>query len=199
MRDTYDVIGRTYATRRQADPRLAGRIAAEIGDTTTVRNVGAGTGSYEPVRAEVVAVEPSAVMIAQRSCTAAPSVRAYAEALPFSDGAFDVVLAVFTVHHWDDQRRGLDVQPLPIPGDCVDGFLGAFWQRPDAYLDQGVREGISSFGRLSSVEGQLARLRRDLVSGQWERQYGALRGRESLDIGYRLVVTDRSKRGAPSA
>ena len=253
MQDTYDVIGRTYATRRQADPRLAGRIAAVIGDTTTVLNVGAGTGSYEPVREEVVAVEPSAVMIAQRSCTAAPSVRACAEALPFSDGAFDVVLAVLTVHHWGDQRRGLeecarvarervviltwdpesagfwlvqdyfpeileidrrifprldvlaaalgpiDVQPLPIPGDCVDGFLGAFWRRPDAYLDQGVREGISSFGRLSSIEGQLARLRRDLVSGQWERQYGALRERECLDIGYRLVVTDRSQRGAPSA
>jgi hypothetical protein len=54
-----------------------------------------------------MAVEPSGVMIAQRPSDAAPVVCARAEALPFRDNAFDVALAIFTVHHWRDVTRGL--------------------------------------------------------------------------------------------
>jgi SAM-dependent methyltransferase len=36
-----------------------------------------------------------------------------------------------------------EVLTLPIPHDCADGFLGAFWRRPEAYLDPGVRAGMS--------------------------------------------------------
>src|SRR5687767_15379427 len=106
--DTYDAIGRSYSTRRRPDPRLAARLDALIGRDSTVLNVGAGTGSYEPVRSGVVAVEPSSVMISQRFPSAAPAVRAVAEALPFRDRAFDVVLAILTIHHWKDQKRGLE-------------------------------------------------------------------------------------------
>lgn len=106
--DTYDVIGRSYSTRRQPDARLAARLDALIGCDTTVLNVGAGTGSYEPARSGVVAVEPSPVMLSQRPPSAAPAVRAVAEALPFQDQAFNVVLAILTVHHWKEQRRGLE-------------------------------------------------------------------------------------------
>jgi SAM-dependent methyltransferase len=73
----------------------------------TVVNVGAGTGSYEPRDRRVVAVEPSPTMIAQRPRDAAPAVVARAEALPLADGSVDAALAVLTVHHWSDQRRGL--------------------------------------------------------------------------------------------
>lgn len=70
-------------------------------------NVGAGTGSYEPADREVLAVEPSAVMRAQRPPDAAPCVAAYAESLPFADGCFDSAMAVATVHHWRDPIAGL--------------------------------------------------------------------------------------------
>jgi len=243
--DTYDSIGRSYSTRRQPDPRVAARLGAVIGDDSTVLNVGAGTGSYEPLRTGVVAVEPSTVMLRQRQPLAAPAVRAVAEALPFQDEAFDVVLAILTVHHWKSQRRGLeecarvarervviltwdpgtdgfwlvrdyfpeilandreifpsmellsavlgsiDVHPLPIPADCVDGFLGAYWQRPEAYLDEAVRAGISAFSRLKSIGPQLERLERDLMSGEWERRNAELYDRAELDLGYRLVMSKR--------
>ena len=243
--ETYDAIGRAYATRRQPDPRLAARLHALIGCDSSVLNVGAGTGSYEPIRGGVVAVEPSTVMLRQRPPLAAPAVRAVAEALPFHDRAFDVVLGILTVHHWNDQRRGLEecarvagdrvviltwdpdadgfwlvrdyfpdilaidrqifpsmellravlgpitVQSLPIPRDCVDGFLGAFWLRPEAYLDEEVRAGISTFGRLTNIGPQLERLERDLVSGNWERRNAELRDRTDLDVGYRLVTAER--------
>ena len=103
----YDNIGRGYARRRQTEPRIAALIDAALGDARTVVNVGAGTGSYEPVDRDVTAVEPSATMIAQRPPGAAPVVQASAEALPFEDGAFDAALAVLTVHHWADWRRGI--------------------------------------------------------------------------------------------
>ena len=103
----YDRIGRRYAQRRRPDPRIAARIARALGNARTVVNVGAGAGSYEPEDRHVVAVEPSEVMIAQRPREAAPVVRAVAEALPFSNNQFDAALAVLTVHHWTDPKRGV--------------------------------------------------------------------------------------------
>ena len=70
-------------------------------------NVGAGTGSYEPPDRDVTAVEPSAVMRAQRPAGAAPCVAAAAESLPFEDQSFDAAMAVSTVHHWPDPIAGL--------------------------------------------------------------------------------------------
>jgi SAM-dependent methyltransferase len=107
MEATYDTIGRNYARYRQPDPRIARQIDAALGDAELVLNVGAGTGSYEAHERRVVAVEPSEVMIAQRSSGAAPAVRALARALPFSDGSFDAAMAIFTVHHWPDAAAGL--------------------------------------------------------------------------------------------
>lgn len=69
--------------------------------------MGAGTGNYEPQGRTVVAVEPSEVMLAQRPSAAAPAIQAMAESLPFGDGAFDVALAILTVHHWRDPTAGL--------------------------------------------------------------------------------------------
>jgi SAM-dependent methyltransferase len=88
------------------------------------------------------------------------------------------------------------VTPLRVPHDCVDGFLGAYWRRPEAYLDAGVRSGMSTFGRLApeaarSVDAGLARLADDLASGRWEARYGHLRAQEQIDLGYRIVVAER--------
>jgi SAM-dependent methyltransferase len=81
----------------------------------------------------------------------------------------------------------VSIVPLPVPHDCVDGFLGAYWARPAAYLDATVRAGISSFARLRTEQG-LARLRADLDSGAWHDRYGHLLGADALDVGYRIVV-----------
>lgn len=248
----YNRIGHGYAQQRRPDPRIAARLLAALGPARTVLNVGAGAGSYEPGDRHVVAVEPSAVMLAQRPPGAAPAVQARAEALPFADRAFDAVLAVLTLHHWADRAGGLaecarvarervvlltwdpacdgfwlmrdylpafleidrrifppledygvalgagtrlEVAPVPIPRDCVDGFLGAYWGRPAAYLDPVVRAGISTFAHPGTEPG-IERLRADLASGAWQARHGHLLEEEALDIGYRLVVAHLPRRGA---
>jgi SAM-dependent methyltransferase len=103
----YDRIGRNYGAIRRADARLAARIWAALGDARSVVNVGAGTGSYEPTDREVVAVEPSAVMIHQRPPGSATVVQATAEALPFEGDSFDAATAILTLHHWSDVEAGL--------------------------------------------------------------------------------------------
>ena len=103
----YDGIGEGYALRRRPDPRIASAIVSALSDAGTVVNVGAGTGSYEPTDRVVHAVEPSGMMISQRPADAAPCVRASAESLPFGTGAYDAAMAVLTIHHWSDWRRGL--------------------------------------------------------------------------------------------
>jgi len=85
---------------------------------------------------------------------------------------------------------GADVERVPIPHDCRDGFLGAFWRRPERYLEPAVRPGISTFGELdpSILDTALWRLGNDLKSGAWQRHYGGLLALDELDIGYRLIV-----------
>jgi SAM-dependent methyltransferase len=241
----YDTIGRSYAATRGEDPRLRERIHVALGDARTVLNVGAGTGSYEPRDRDVLAVEPSAVMRAQRAPHAAPAIEASADALPFADASFDATMAVLTDHHWPDRARGLaemrrvarrravvfqhdpqvgadfwlareylptflrrlqgkrladlmaplgdvELRPVPIPHDCADGFLGAFWRRPHAYLDPEVRAGISVFRLLpeDEVAVAVAALRADVESGAWARRHADLLEREELDLGFRLVVAE---------
>jgi SAM-dependent methyltransferase len=247
MTGTYDRIGATYAATRRPDPRIAGRILEALGDATSVVNVGAGAGAYEPTDRFVVGVEPSATMIRQRDQGSARVVQALAEALPFADGAFESALAVLTVHHWSNLPRGLgevrrvarrravvltwdqdvwesfwlirdylpcireldrpraipmrdlvamlgggSVHSVPIPHDCIDGFHGAFWRRPEAYLDPRVRAGISTYALMSAADRDrgLRALAADLESGAWREQHGALLALDELDLGYRLVVAE---------
>jgi SAM-dependent methyltransferase len=104
----YERYGRTYAHHRRADPRIAARIHATLGEARTVLNVGAGAGSYEPSEDRwVLAVEPSATMRSQRPAGAAPAIDARAEALPFDEDAFDAAMACVTIHHWDPPAAGL--------------------------------------------------------------------------------------------
>lgn len=90
----------------------------------------------------------------------------------------------------------VEVRPLPVPHDCVDGFLGAYWRRPHAYLDAGARGAISSFSMIGDVEPGLARLRGDLEDGTWERRHGHLLRQTQADLGYRLVVAHRGTGGS---
>ena len=77
---------------------------------------------------------------------------------------------------------------VPIPHDCVDGFLGAYWRRPRAYLSASVRSAISTFSKLGDIAQGLARLQAELSSGEWERRHGDVLTRDTLDLGYRLVI-----------
>ncbi|WP_327287145.1 class I SAM-dependent methyltransferase [Streptomyces sp. NBC_01198] len=101
----YDRIGTGYRDIRRPDPRLHALITRALDGARSVVNVGAGAGSYEPVGAAVTAVDPSRVMLDQHP--GAAKVKASADALPFPDGSFDAAMAVMTVHHWPDLRRGL--------------------------------------------------------------------------------------------
>ena len=242
---SYDIIGRSYTATRATDPRIAAAIWEALGDASTVVNVGAGTGNYEPPDREVTAVEPSAVMIAQRPPEAAPAVQASAEVLPFEDASFDAAMAVLTLHHWADWRAGLEelrrvarrvvvfswdpsfagrlwvsaeylpelidedvesfpsladqagalramrVSAVPIPHDCRDGFYGAHWRRPEAYLDPVVRAGISTMAKRApgELDAGLARLADDIRTGAWAEGHADLLELEELDLGYRLLVS----------
>jgi SAM-dependent methyltransferase len=82
----------------------------------------------------------------------------------------------------------IQVTAVPIPADCRDGFLGAYWKRPRAYLDPAVRAGISTFAKIGNITEQLARLENDLDSGKWQQRYSSLENIDELDLGYRLVA-----------
>jgi len=91
-----------------------------------------------------------------------------------------------------EMRRALGplrVEPVPVPHDCIDGFLGAYWRRPEAYLDARIRAGVSAFAKLAAAEPALERLRADLENGTWHERHGDLATRRELDLGYRVVVT----------
>jgi SAM-dependent methyltransferase len=103
----YETHGKGYAGRRRADPRIAARIEAALGDARSVLNVGAGAGSYEPRDRWVLAVEPSATMRAQRPEDAAPALAGAAESLPLDDDSVDAAMACVTIHHWPERARGL--------------------------------------------------------------------------------------------
>ena len=103
----YEATGAGYGARRRTDPRIAAIVHHALGDSRSVVNVGAGAGSYEPDDRDVVAVEPSASMRAQRPVDAGPVVNATAEALPFADASLDAAMAMVTVHQWSNWRRGI--------------------------------------------------------------------------------------------
>lgn len=83
-----------------------------------------------------------------------------------------------------------NVEAVPVPADCQDGFAGAYWNRPEAYLDPVVQEGMSCFAQLDAAirERGMEQLRRDLESGAWDARHGHLRAEPSHDFGYRILT-----------
>jgi hypothetical protein len=82
--------------------------------------------------------------------------------------------------------------PVPVPHDCVDGFGGAYWRRPHAYLDPSVQAGMSLFAMTPkpALREGLSRLRADLASGEWNRRHQDLLDSQQLDLGYRLLIAE---------
>ncbi len=93
----------------------------------------------------------------------------------------------------DELAEMLDatVEAVPVPRDCTDGFTGAYWGRPEGYLDPEVRAGMSAMQTMDQemVEARMDRLAADLASGAWDERHGHLRALPDLDVGYRLLVT----------
>jgi len=93
----------------------------------------------------------------------------------------------------DTVRIGLnvvDVRPLPVPWDCTDGFLGAYWRRPECYLDPAARSAISGLSLLDQdiVAQAMRRLASDIADGTWLARHGDLAGLGEVDLGYRLAI-----------
>src|SRR2546423_12398979 len=157
----YDTIGANYTVTRRTEPRIAARIWAAFGDARTILNVGAGTGSYEPPDRDVTAVEPSALMRAQRPAGSAPCVAATAESLPFEDQSFDAAMAFATIHHWPDPVAGLREmrrvarRVVVFTHESSDtGWLGRFWLTRD-YLPEvaDILVGRPTLAELASAIG----------------------------------------------
>jgi len=85
------------------------------------------------------------------------------------------------------------IEPVPVPHDCTDGFGGAYWRRPEAYLDPEVRASISGLALMTDgIAGRaVKRLEADLRSGAWHERNAELLDLDELDVGYRLVIADR--------
>jgi SAM-dependent methyltransferase len=88
-----------------------------------------------------------------------------------------------------DRIGAAAIRVVPVPADCRDGFIEAFWARPEAYLDPVVREGMSGMRAMDQdvVHAAMGRLAADLESGAWDRRHGHLRDQPELDLGYRVV------------
>jgi SAM-dependent methyltransferase len=99
--------GDAYRAVRGPDPRIAAQLLAALGAARSVLNVGAGTGSYEPLDRLVIPVEPSAEMRARRPRYLPPALALTSAAIPLDDGAVDAAMSVLSVHHWPDLTAGL--------------------------------------------------------------------------------------------
>ena len=86
----------------------------------------------------------------------------------------------------------VQVDVAPLPADCIDGSLCAYWRRPEAYLDARIRSATSGFAEQPQheLEPGLRRLADDIASGAWASKYAWLLERESLDVGFRLIVAE---------
>ncbi|MFL0289353.1 class I SAM-dependent methyltransferase [Mycobacterium sp. SMC-21] len=82
--------------------------------------------------------------------------------------------------------------PIPVPHDCTDGFGGAYWRRPHAYLDETVRAGMSlcALTPKHQLEAGLSRLATELNTGEWAIKNAHLLDLAELDLGYRLLVAE---------
>jgi SAM-dependent methyltransferase len=86
---------------------------------------------------------------------------------------------------------GARMEPVLIPWDCADGFFEAYWRRPEAYLDDRVRRGVSVWAKVGSQAEQRAvrGLREDLASGQWAERNSDLVALDAAELGLRLLTS----------
>ena len=97
---------------------------------------------------------------------------------------------------WEQELRAIlgDIvmTPVPVPHNCMDGFYGAYWRRPEAYLQVDVRTGISVFAQLSSgaVDRAIEALSADLETGRWQERHRELLTMDELHLGYYVITAE---------
>ena len=150
----YDEIGVDYIATRRPDPRIAAYLAPHVAGLTRLLNVGAGSGSYEPMDREVVAIEPSWRMIKQRTADSSPSVQGKSESLPFRRDSFDGSLALLTLHHWNSIAEGLQEMKRVSCKGCVSKVVEiSFGASPSGLSFAAVRPRGQGFRRRLADRG----------------------------------------------
>jgi SAM-dependent methyltransferase len=194
----YGCVGVGYSRYRRPEPRIAALIGQALGNAKSVLNVGAGAGSYEPTNRQVVAVEPSAAMRAQRARHLPPAIDAVAERLPFADASFDASMATFTVHQWQDLAAGLAEMRRVTRGPvviltCDPERLSLFWL--DRYAPEVTEVEARRYPEIAAIGGALGAavdvapvpIPLDCSDGFGEAYYG--RPERLLDPGARLACS----------
>ena len=84
----------------------------------------------------------------------------------------------------------VEIQPVPIPLDCVDGFSEAYYGRPERLLEPGARLANSAWSFVDPAVGPrfVAHLGRDLADGTWDGRHGHLRNQPFFEGSLRLIV-----------
>ena len=135
----YRVAGGDYARARPDYPGEVLEVLRRelaVGPSTTVVELGAGTGKFTRMLAPevglLVATEPVAAMRAElAAAVTAPIVGAAAEAVPLRAGCADLVVAA-TAFHWFRGREALaEAHRVLRPG----GGLALVWNNPDRSCD----------------------------------------------------------------
>ncbi|MDF1657891.1 MAG: methyltransferase domain-containing protein [Verrucomicrobiales bacterium] len=87
----------------------------------------------------------------------------------------------------------LELVRFPLPFDIQDHFAAAGWARPEVYLEEQYRSGISHFasGDQEQIREDAVRLSRDLESGLWDRKFGELRNSKILEVGFLFMKIQR--------
>lgn len=85
-----------------------------------------------------------------------------------------------------------EVQTVPVPIDCTDGFTEAYYARPEAFLEPAVRRSQSAWSFVKEEDQRrfVKRLREDLESGNWDREYGEWRKKPFFEGSLRLIVSN---------
>lgn len=243
----YEANGGGYAAIRRPDPTIEAAIWAALGEATSVVNVGAGAGSYEPTDRVVIPVEPSASQRAERPSILAPALDGVAGDLPLENDSVDAAMTTISVHQWPDLEAGLAemrrvargpvvvltfdpahlatfwfaevgpamwahergrmpsidrivaglggsarVETVPVPLACTDGFMTAFYRRPERILDPAVRRAQSAWSFVDDEEERSIcdTLAASLASGDWDARSGHLRTQPTYDGSLRLIVAE---------
>ena len=103
--DYYDEIAEGYEQLHGEEQLRKAKIVLqnlEVKKTDKLLDVGCGTASYLSIfKCEKTGIDPSKELLKQAKI---PTVQGKAEALPFPDNSFDIVISLTAVHHADSKK-----------------------------------------------------------------------------------------------
>lgn len=99
----------------------------------------------------------------------------------------------FTLDYFREAFGDIDVRTVMVPQDCTDGFLCAYWKRPEFYLDPAVRLSMSILSMVADPTVALERLASDIADGTWARRNAELMDHTEMDYGYRIIIAEQGR------